>query len=167
MQNDQVEVDLIDISEKGDSMYVSKENPVIQEVRSYESNLDRAYKENRIGYKRYIKNFIPTKHLITRWFNILNEEIFNNEIYPFHEIEIIRKQGCHAEHIGWESGPFVYGELSMNNWFWNKSEFIYTIAHEMIHQWQWMNFHKTNHGRTFMKWKDKLRKFNIPLGVEV
>ena len=78
MQNDQVEVDLIDISEKGDSMYVSKENPVIQEVRSYESNLDRAYKENRIGYKRYIKNFIPTKHLITRWFNILNEEIFNN-----------------------------------------------------------------------------------------
>ena len=55
----------------------------------------------------------------------------------------------------------------MNNWFWNKSEFIYTIAHEMIHQWQWMNFHKTNHGRTFMKWKDKLRKFDIPLGVEV
>ena len=65
MQKDQVEVDLTDISEKGDSMYVSKENPVIQEVRSYESNLDRAYKENRIGYKRYIKNFIPTKHLNT------------------------------------------------------------------------------------------------------
>ncbi len=36
-------------------MYVSKENPVIQEVRSYETNLDRAYKENK-----KIKTFHPT-----------------------------------------------------------------------------------------------------------
>ena len=71
-------------------MYVSKENPVIQEVRSYETNLSRAYRENKL------KTFFPTKHLITRWFNIFNQEIFRNEIYPFHEIEIKQKKGCHA-----------------------------------------------------------------------
>ena len=41
-------------------MYVSKENPVIQEVRSYETNLLKAYKENKIGEKRYLKTFYPT-----------------------------------------------------------------------------------------------------------
>mgnify|MGYP001198798101 FL=1 len=168
MQNDQVEVDLIDISEKGDSMYVSKENPVIQEVRSYESNLDRAYKENRIGYKRYIKNFIPTKHLITRWFNILNEEIFNNEIYPFHEIEIKRKQGCHAEHIPFEEHDGkIYAVLSISDRFINKNEFLFTLAHEMVHQWQWMNLYKSDHGESFWKWKSRLAKFEIPLGVSI
>ena len=30
-------------------MYVSKENPIVQEVRSYETNLGRAYKKNKIG----------------------------------------------------------------------------------------------------------------------
>ena len=85
-------------------MYVPIENPVIQEIRNYETNLGRAYKQNKIGHKRYLKNFFPTKHLITRWFNILNKEIFHNEIYPFHDIEIKQKKGCHAEHI-----PFVFG----------------------------------------------------------
>ena len=71
-------------------MYVSKENPIVQEVRSYETNLGRAYRKNKIGHKRYLKTFYPTKHLITRWFNILNEEVFKNEIYPFYDIEIIQ-----------------------------------------------------------------------------
>ena len=133
-------------------MYIRKDNIILKTIR-----------EN----KKYKKIFIPSKHAVTRWTIILNEEIFNNKIHPFKDIEIRRRHGCHAEHIGWESGPFVYGELSMNNWFWNKSEFIYTLAHEMIHQFQWMKYHKTDHGRTFMKWKNKLRKFDIPLGVEV
>ena len=133
-------------------MYIRKDNIILKTIR-----------EN----KKYKKIFIPSKHAVTRWTNILNEEIFNNKIHPFKDIEIRRRHGCHAEHIGIDAGYYVFGELSMNNWFWNKSEFIYTIAHEMIHQYQWMNYHKTDHGRTFMKWKDKLRKFDIPLGVEV
>ena len=133
-------------------MYIRKDNIILKTIR-----------EN----KKHKKIYIPSKHAVTRWTNILNEEIFNNKIHPFKDIEIRRRHGCHAEHIGIDAGHFVYGELSMNNWFWNKSEFIYTLAHEMVHQFQWMNYHKTDHGRTFMKWKDKLRKFDIPLGVEV
>ena len=40
-------------------MYVSKENPVIKEIRNYETNLNLAYKKNKIGEKRYLKNFFP------------------------------------------------------------------------------------------------------------
>ena len=144
-------------------MYVTKENPVIQEVRSYETNLDRAYKENK-----KIKTFYPTKHLITRWFNILNEEIFNNQVHPFYDIEILQKKGCHAEHIPYEEeGEKVYGVLSIADRFINRNEFLFTLAHEMVHQWQWMTLNRTDHGESFFKWKNKLAQFEIPLGESI
>ncbi len=133
-------------------MYIKKDNIVI-----------RAIREN----KNHYKPFVPSKHLITRWTNILNEEVFNNIIYPFYDISIKRLHDCHAEHIGWTHGDLIYGELSIDCYFYNKTEFIYTLAHEMIHQWQWMQLNKTDHGRSFMKWKTKLNKFEIPLGVSI
>ena len=149
-------------------MYISKSNPIVQAIRSDETNLSRAYKEHRISLRQYSRTFFPTKHLITRWFNILNEEIFNNEVHPFYEIEIIQKKGCHAEHIPYEeSDGKVYGVLSIADRFINKNEFLFTLAHEMVHQWQWMHLNKTDHGRSFMKWKSKLNKFEIPLGVSI
>ena len=146
-------------------MYIHKNNPVIQEIRSYETNLNKAYKENRISKRRYSKTFYPTKHLITRWFNILNEEIFDNKIYPFYDIEIKRKQGCHAEHIPLEDlNGNIFGVLSISERFINKNEFLFTLAHEMVHQWQWMHLNRTSHGESFWKWKKRLDKFEIPLG---
>ena len=133
-------------------MYIRKDNIVIRTIRE---NMNKH------------KTFIPTKYLITRWTNILNEEIFNNIIHPFYDIKISKKHDCYAEHIGWMHGEYVFGELSMDNKFINKSYFIYTLAHEMIHQWQWMHLNKTDHGRSFMKWKNKLNKFEIPLGVSI
>ena len=132
-------------------MYISKDNYIIQEIRNQTKN-----------------EFIPTKSVITRWFNIFNEEIFNGKINPFHEIEIKRKQGCHAEHIGeTDDRDYLFGTLSIADRFENKTYFIYTLAHEMVHQWQWMHLYKTDHGQSFMKWKSKLEKFDIPLGVSI
>ena len=149
-------------------MYIHKDNPVIQEIRSYETNLNKAYKENRISKRRYSKTFYPTKHLITRWFNILNEEIFDNKIYPFYEIEIKRKHGCHAEHIPLEDlNGNIFGVLSISDRFINKNEFLFTLAHEMVHQWQWMHLYRTSHGESFWKWKTRLAKFEIPLGETI
>lgn len=133
-------------------MYIPKDNVVIKTIR--------ANKEK----KEY---FEPTKYLITRWTNILNVEIFDNKIHPFKDIEIRRRHGCHAEHIGIDNGNYLFGVLSMNHLFLNKAYFIYTIAHEMVHQWQWMQLNRTDHGKSFMKWKSKLNKFEIPLGVYI
>ena len=87
-------------------MYISKDNYIIQEIRNQTQS-----------------EFIPTKSVITRWFNIFNEEIFDDKINPFHEIEIKRKQGCHAEHIGEYDDKYLYGTLSMNERFNDKNEF--------------------------------------------
>jgi hypothetical protein len=132
-------------------VYIPKDNHIIQEIRKQTQEI-----------------FIPTRTIITRWFNILNEEIFNNTIHPFYEIEIKRKQGCHAEHIPLEDGcGNIYATLSINENFINKNEFLYTLAHEMIHQWQWMELNQSDHGKTFWKWKSKLAQFEIPLGVSI
>ncbi len=149
-------------------MYVSKENHIVQEVRSSETSMRRAYKENKIGKRRYSKTFFPTKHLITRWFNIFNQEIFKDEIYPFYDVEIIQKKGCHAEHIPFEEyNGKVYGILSIADRFINKNEFLFTLAHEMVHQWQWMHLYRSDHGESFWRWKSRLAKFEIPLGVSI
>jgi hypothetical protein len=132
-------------------VYISKDNYIIKEIR-----------------KQTQGEFKPSKNMITRWFNILNEEIFNNIIHPFHDIEIKRKQGCHAEHIPFEDGyGTIYAMLSINKKFNDKNEFLYTLAHEMIHQWQWMQLGRTSHGNSFWKWKNKLAQFEIPLGESI
>ena len=129
-------------------MYISKDNYIIQEIRNQTQS-----------------EFIPTKSVITRWFNIFNEEIFNGKINPFYDVEIKRKQGCHAEHIALEEdNGYMYGVLSMNERFNDKNEFLFTLAHEMVHQWQWMYLDRTDHGQSFWKWKSRLAKFEIPLG---
>jgi hypothetical protein len=132
-------------------VYISKDNYIIKEIR-----------------KQTQGEFKPSKNMITRWFNILNEEIFNNIIHPFYDIEIKRKQGCHAEHIPFEDGyGTIYAMLSINKKFNDKNEFLYTLAHEMIHQWQWMQLGRTSHGNSFWKWKNKLAQFEIPLGESI
>jgi len=132
-------------------VYISKDNYIIKEIR-----------------KQTQGEFKPSKNMITRWFNILNEEVFNNIIHPFHDIEIKRKQGCHAEHIPFEDGyGTIYAMLSINKKFNDKNEFLYTLAHEMIHQWQWMQLGRTSHGNSFWKWKNKLAQFEIPLGESI
>ena len=129
-------------------MYISKDNYIIQEIRNQTQN-----------------EFIPTKSVITRWFNIFNEEIFNGKINPFYDVEIKRKLGCHAEHIALEEdNGYMYGVLSMNERFNDKNEFLFTLAHEMVHQWQWMYLDRTDHGQSFWKWKSRLAQFEIPLG---
>ena len=133
-------------------MYIKKDNIVISTIR-----------EN----KNKVKPFVPSKHLITRWTNILNEEIFNNIIHPFYDITIKRKHDCHAEYTGHCKNGYFFGELSISTSFMNKGYFIYTLAHEMIHQWQWMETGKVDHGQTFMKWQKRLDKFEIPLGVSI
>jgi len=37
----------------------------------------------------------------------------------------------------------------------------------MVHQWQWMHLYRSDHGESFWKWKNRLSKFEIPLGVSV
>ena len=49
-------------------MYIRKDNIILKTIR-----------EN----KKHKKIYIPSKHAVTRWTNILNEEIFNNKIHPF------------------------------------------------------------------------------------
>ena len=133
-------------------MYVKRDNVIIKTVRNHINKYDP---------------ISPSKHLVTRWTNILNKEIFNDKLYPFKVVEIKRKQDCYADYTGHCKKGYLFGELSISKTFINKTYFIWTLAHEMVHQWQWMEYEKVNHGKSFMKWKSKLNQFEIPLGVSI
>lgn len=57
------------------------------------------------------------------------------------------------------------GEITIciNKDFLSKRLFVYTMAHEMVHQWEWVNNRKMTHGNEFFKWREALKKFNIIL----
>ena len=38
-----------------------------------------------------------------------------------------------------------------------------TLAHEMVHQWEWLNYGDMTHGPKFFVWRNELAKFGIVL----
>ena len=53
--------------------------------------------------------------------------------------------------------------IKINKSFPSKRLFIVTLAHEMVHQWEWLVYEEMTHGKNFFVWRDELKKYNIPL----
>jgi hypothetical protein len=47
--------------------------------------------------------------------------------------------------------------------FLSRRLFINTMAHEMVHQWEWLVNENMTHGPQFFQWREQLAKFNITL----
>ena len=89
--------------------------------------------------------YVPTEDEVIRWFNIINREIFKNDLPQFRKIEIRRRHGCWGECIGDTSKTKGrYSDLSLNHY-------------------QWIHENTMTHGETFFSWKPKLAKYNVTL----
>lgn len=53
--------------------------------------------------------------------------------------------------------------IKLNKRFVSKRLFIDTLAHEMVHQWEWLNNETMTHGSQFFQWRRELAKYNIKL----
>lgn len=53
--------------------------------------------------------------------------------------------------------------IKMNKSFLSRRLFINTMAHEMVHQWEWLVNENMTHGPQFFQWREQLAKFNITL----
>lgn len=114
------------------------------------------------------KPFYPTKHSVTRWFNILNDVLFDNKLIPFYNIEIRRRHSCVAEiEIIEDWDGYRYSNLSIHNKFSNIQSFINTLGHEMVHHYEFINSYKENHNpvhnKNFFSWKPKFEELNLQL----
>ena len=85
-------------------------------------------------------------------FRKLNREIFNNEL----ELPIFSLHydvSMYGFHTIWD-GQNIISIMAELDWFYSST----TLAHEMIHQWQFENGYKRDHKKRFKKIARKIEK---------
>lgn len=112
-------------------------------------------------------NFIVTPALVLYWWHYLNKALFNDELIPPYEIVCKR---FHSRD-GWCEPWFARGtnptnrdglvRLGINSEMYDRKTFLETLAHEMVHQWEWHSGLWKDypiHGKTFTQWKKPLKE---------
>jgi hypothetical protein len=94
------------------------------------------------------------------WSNI-NRNVFNGEL-KMPSFRLVYTKAFWGECQGvLEDQTRV--KMKINKSFLSKRLFINTMAHEMVHQWEWLNNENMTHGPQFFLWKDQLANYNITL----
>lgn len=104
------------------------------------------------------------------WFDILNEEIFDNKLPPIERIDIRwrRKAWAYYYHVI-DTGDPTYKECSLllNKRYKSKKFFVEVLAHELVHHYQFMfdeDMEEDNgHGASFMKWQQMFNSKGLRL----
>ena len=109
---------------------------------------------------------------IKKYFNIINESVFDNILSPFNEIKIQKiykdksKKYCYGQVTVWEwkrKGTRQYW-LEMLPTYRNKKDFVDTLGHEMVHLYQMANVGDSgNHNKLFYSFRSKLNAIGLDL----
>ena len=105
---------------------------------------------------------------IKKYFNLINEVVFENLLSPFNDVKIKqirdRVKPCWGQVVIWEwkrKGARQY-HLEMLPAYPSKKDFIDTLAHEMIHLFQMSNLGDTgNHNETFYSYRPTMKQLGI------
>jgi hypothetical protein len=112
------------------------------------------------------KKFTTTFKEIKKYFKIFNKSLFKNKLNPFNDIKIKRifkGSGQWVEHISYRKGTSFF-VLEMMPKYKNKSEFLNTLSHEMVHLWQQTIMKDTgNHNKLFFSFRSKFKRLNLHL----
>lgn len=98
---------------------------------------------------------------------MLNLGIFNNKLSTFNQIEIkeLKYSRCMGQVIQFEwkrKGTKLY-KLEMDKQYDNKKDFLETLAHEMVHLYQFLNNDTGNHNKLFYSFAPKLKYIGLKL----
>lgn len=105
--------------------------------------------------------FRPTIQDCREVFTNINRNVFNNEL-KMPKFRLVYSKEFWGECQGvWDDQTSVI--IKMNKSFLSKRLFINTLAHEMVHQWEWLVNENMTHGPAFFQWRNQLSKFNITL----
>jgi len=105
---------------------------------------------------------------IKKFFKILNEGLFDNKLSPFNDIEIkeLKYQRCVGQVIQLDSkrkGTRVH-KLEMDTKYDTKKDFLDTLAHEMVHLYQFTQLNDNGaHNKLFYSFSPKLKVVGLKL----
>jgi len=105
--------------------------------------------------------FRPTICDCREVFRNINAKVFNNEL-RMPNFRLMYSKDFWGMCRGDLDDP-AKCTIFMNKSFLSKRLFIDTMAHEMVHQWEWLTHENMTHGRKFFQWRNELAKFNICL----
>jgi hypothetical protein len=94
------------------------------------------------------------------WSNI-NRNVFNGEL-KMPSFRLVYTKAFWGECQGVINDQ-TRVKMKINKSFLSKRLFINTMAHEMVHQWEWLNNENMTHGPQFFLWRDQLANYNITL----
>jgi len=133
--------------------------------------------EKKLKVRKLLKKDLSVKSLykttysdIKKYFNLINEAVFDNILSPFNEVKIkqIRdpKIRCWGQVCIYEwkrKGTRQY-HLEMLPVYPSKKDFVDTLGHEMVHLYQMANVGDTgNHNALFYSFKPKLKQIGLTL----
>lgn len=105
--------------------------------------------------------FRPTIADCREVFSNVNRNVFNNEL-RMPNFRLVYSQEFWGECIG-DIDDSTKCTIKINKSFLSKRLFVYTLAHEMVHQWEWLVNDNMTHGPAFFQWRNELAKFGIVL----
>lgn len=112
--------------------------------------------------------YITTYKDIKKYFKILNNGLFQSKLMPFNEIEIkkLKYQKCMGQVIMFETkgkGTKLF-KLEMDLSYDTKKDFLDTLAHEMVHLYQFTQINDTGaHNKHFYSFTTKLKYVGLTL----
>lgn len=118
------------------------------------------------------------KRQVKALYRLLNDQIFNNQL-PEPELVIkSRLRNAWGECIAMDFLPKPHKSrctIVLSNRYYCIQWLIMTLAHEMVHQYQWDVYSVKrekkglepiiSHGPSFFAWKKKLKRHGIPLKI--
>jgi hypothetical protein len=113
------------------------------------------------SFDEHDAKFCPTIADCREAFKTINRNVFNNEL-TMPSFRLIYTKEFWGECIGVE-GDTTQVRMKINKSFLSKRLFINTLAHEMVHQWEWLTNENMTHGPQFFLWREPLAKYNITL----
>jgi len=113
------------------------------------------------SFDEFDTKFRPTIADCREAFININRNVFNNEL-KMPSFRLIYTKYFWGECKGVE-GDTTRVTMKINKSFLSKRLFINTIAHEMVHQWEWLTNENMTHGPQFFLWREQLAKYNITL----
>lgn len=104
---------------------------------------------------------------IKKYFTMLNQGIFDNKLGSFNDIEIkeLKYSKCMGQVIQLEwkrKGTKMY-KLEMDKKYDTKKDFLETLAHEMVHLYQFLTNDTGNHNKLFYSFSPKLQYIGLKL----
>ncbi len=111
--------------------------------------------------------YLTNRRAIDLWFRYINRAVFNNELPDFDKIVIKKwlKRAMGQVCAYPDKNPTRF-ELEMLKKYNNKRDFIETLAHEMIHLYQFALKKDTgNHNTTFYSFRPRFKFIGLGLSL--